>query len=97
MKDVYPSITYRIQETAKMYRIWMFHIKILFVPVAHSEELFWSKMKRGIAMKNISFRLSNEEDTTRNAISSMAAEEFSRYGEHAKTEEEKSRWLSRNK
>ena len=76
-----------------MYTIEMFHIRILFLPLAYLElnpiEMFWSNMKRGIVKTNTTFRLSYLEDITRNAVASMTAEEFSRYVERVKTVQEK--------
>ena len=76
-----------------MYTIGMFHINILFLTLAHPElnaiEMFWSKMKRGIAKANTTFRQSLVEDITRSAVASITSEEFSRYVEHGKPEEEK--------
>ena len=83
-----------------MYTIGTFHIQILFLPVAHPElnpiEMFWSKMERRIAKTNTAFRLSHVEDVTRNAEASMTPEEFARYVEYVKTEEEKFKPLSTN-
>ena len=87
-REVYPSPTYTIQKIANTYTIGMFHIKILFLPVAHPElnptEMFWSKMKRDIAKTNITFRRSHVEDITRNSVASMTPEEFSRYVDTSK-------------
>ena len=89
-----------IQKIANMNTIGMFRIKILLLPVAHPElnpiEMSWSKMKRGTAKTNTTFRLSHLEDITRNAIASMTPEEFSKYVEHVKTKEEKFKSLSTN-
>ena len=89
--EVYPSTTYKIQKIDNMYTIGMFYIKILFLPITNTEisiiEVFWSKRKRDIAKTDTTFRLPYVQDITRNAASSMKAEEFSRYVEHVKTEE----------
>ena len=36
-REVHPSPTCKIRKIAKIYTIGMFHIKILFLPVAHPE------------------------------------------------------------
>ena len=83
-----------------MFTIRMFHLKILFLPVAdpelNPEEIFWSKIERGIAKTNTTFRLSHVEGITINTDALMTAEGFSRYVEHVKTQEEKFKFLSKN-
>ena len=92
-RKIYSSPTYKIQKIADKFREGDFEIKILFLPVAHPElnplEMFWSKMKRGIATKNMTFRLSAVEEMTRTAVQTFPPNEFAKYVEHVKLEEMK--------
>ena len=66
---------------------------MLFLHVAHPElnpvEMFWPKMKRGIATKNMTFRLSAVEEMTRTAVQKFTPNEVSKYVEYVKLEEMK--------
>ena len=97
-RQIYPSPTYKIQKMANKFATEEFNIKILFLPVAHPElnpiEMFWSKMKRSIAGKNMTHRLSAVEEQTRQEVELMTAFEFNRYVEHVKVEEDKFKNLS---
>ncbi len=97
-RQIYPSPTYKIQKIANEFVTEEFNIKILFLPVAHPElnpiEMVWSKMKRSIAGKNMTHRLSAVEEQTRRKVELMTAFESNRYVEYVKVEEDKFKNLS---
>ena len=90
-RELYPMPTYKIQKIAIKFNDGDFQIKILFVPVAHSElnptGMVWSKIKREVATKNLNFRLSTVEEITKQAVLKFTASEFTKYVEHVKLED----------
>ena len=92
-REIYPSPIYKIKKIADKFSEGDFEIKILFLPVAHPElnplEMFWSKMKRGIATKNMTFHLSAVEEMTKTAVQKFTPNELAKYAEHLKLEEMK--------
>ena len=79
--EIYPNPTYKIQKIADKFSEGDFEIKILFLSTAHSN------VKRGIATRNITFRLSVVEDMTRTGAQTYTPNEFAEYEEHVKLEE----------
>ncbi len=71
-QQIYPSPTCEIQKIANKFATEEFNIKILFSSLAHPGlspiDMFWSKMKRNIAGKNMTRRLSAVEEQTRQKV-----------------------------
>ena len=92
-KKVYPTPKYKIQKIADKFERDDFSIKVLFLPVAHPElnpiEMVWGFIKRKVASKNMSFKLSHVEQLTREQVQVVTAAQFSKYYEHARKEEDK--------
>ena len=89
-RRIYPPPTYKIQKIANK-----FDVKVLFLPVGHSElnpiEIVWVFVKRKVAMPNMNFSLTEVENLTRLQLSSVTSDCFKKYYEHATLEENKYR------
>ena len=99
-KEIYPNSVYKLQKIADKFTRGSFHIKMIFLPVAHPElnpiEMIWSNLKRHIATTNMKFRLSSLEQLTQEVVESLTALEFKRYIEYVFKEEDRYRTLSTN-
>ena len=97
-RKIYSSPKYKIQKIADKFGAETFSIKILFLPVAHSElnpiEMVWSFLKRSVASRKLKFNLSAVEELTREHIFKVTAELFNKFYIHACREEGKYRELS---
>ena len=83
---------YKIQKIADKFEQEGFSIKVLFLPVANPElnpiEMVWAFIKRTIASRNMSFKLSHVEQSTREQVQNITTAQFFKYYEHARKEED---------
>lgn len=90
-RSIYPPPVYEIQKIANECSISGFHVKVLFLPVAHPElnliEVVWSIVKRNVAGKNLRFSLNDVDTHVMDQISKVTAEYFKKYASHAKKED----------
>lgn len=97
-KKIYPNPKYKIQKIADEFTSGEFHIKVLFLPVAHPElnpiELVWSSIKRHVSSNNVHFRLTEVERLTKEKIATFTSEEIKKFTLHAIKEEEEYRKMS---
>ena len=88
-----PQPQYQIQAIADSFSTDTFHIKILFLPVAHPElnpiEMVWSDIKRHVCRSNFSFRLEQLEEIARERMGEFGPITFNKYCTHVYKEEEK--------
>ena len=97
-KKIYPTPKYKIQKIADNLENDNFSIKVLFLPVSHTElnpiEMVWALLKRAFASKNVSFMLTEVQQLTRRRLQFLTAAQFAKFYEHAKKEEDKYRCMS---
>ena len=79
-RRIYPNTKCKIQKIADKLKKDEFSIKILFLPVAHTElnsiEMVWSLVKRAVAAKNTNFQLNAVEELTRREMDLVSSEQF---------------------
>lgn len=97
-----PPPKYLAQELADTFTEGDFHIKIIFLPVAHPElnpiEHVWDSVKRTVASQNFDFNLTKVEELTLKLIDSFTGANafggnrlFSKFYSRAIKEEDKCR------
>jgi len=95
---MYPAPIYSIQKIADTFSEGEFELKVLFLPVAHPElnpiEMVWGIIKRKVAQRNLTFKLTAVEDETRKQIGSIGALDFKNYVSHVLKEENKYRQMN---
>ena len=88
-----PQPQYQIQAIADSFSTDTFHIKILFLPVAHPElspiEMVWSDIKRHLCRSNFSFKLEHFEEIARESMREFGPISFNKYCTQVYKEEEK--------
>ena len=99
-KKIYSTRKYKIQKITDKFEREGFSIKVFFLPVANPElnptGMVCAFIKRTVASKNMSFKLSHVEQLTREQVRNVTAAQFSKYYEHARKEEYKYRSMSRD-
>lgn len=90
---MYPSPTYKIQKIANQFAYGDFSIRILFLPVAHTDlnpvEVIWGHVKSSVAAKDLHFKLTAFEEETKVQIDNMTTEKFTKLVAYAMKEEQK--------
>ena len=86
LKKLAPPKKYLVQELADKFSSRQFHIKIIFLPVAHPElnpiEMIWGTVKRAVSSANSNFKLSQVKELTRHELARYNASTFKRFVQH---------------